>query len=75
MADNISWSKNANYGKLANNYIERDVIEQEVKEFIPINLDKLSELISNFEISYQSKPDKKVYDGLVMLESIIKNLN
>jgi hypothetical protein len=75
MSDNISWSKNANYEKLANNYQEHTEVIQEKMEFIPVNNELLSEILSNFELSYRSKPTKQVYDGMVMLESIIKNLN
>lgn len=40
-----------------------------------VDIKLLEKVISNFEESYKTKPDKKVYDGLVMLESVLTNLN
>lgn len=83
MSDNISWSANANYEQLSDSYVKRkskttktkSKEDNKVDNFIEIDVKLLEKVISNFEESYKTKPDKKIYDGLVMLESILTNLN
>lgn len=84
MSDNISWSANANYEQLSDSHVKKESKsttktkskkEEKVDNFIEVDIKLLEKVISNFEESYKSKPEKKVYDGLVMLESILTNLN
>ena len=83
MSDNISWSTNANYEQLSDSHVKKESKttktkskkDDKVDNFIEIDVKLLEKVISNFEESYKTKPDKKVYDGLVMLESILTNLN
>lgn len=83
MSNNISWSANANYEQLSDSHIKKESKttktkskkDDKVDKFIEINIKLLEKVISNFEESYKTKPDKKVYDGLVMLESVLTNLN
>lgn len=83
MSDNISWSANANYEQLSDSHVKKESKSTKTKskkndkvdKFIEVDIKLLEKVISNFEESYRSNPDKKVYDGLVMLESILTNLN
>ena len=83
MSNNISWSANANYEQLSDSHVKKESKttktkskkDDKVDKFIEINIKLLEKVISNFEESYKTKPDKKVYDGLVMLESVLTNLN
>jgi len=83
MSNNISWSANANYEQLSDSHVKRESKttktkskkDDKVDKFIEVDIKLLEKVISNFEESYKTKPDKKVYDGLVMLESILTNLN
>lgn len=83
MSNNISWSANANYEQLSDSHIKKESKSTKTKskkndkvdKFTEVDIKLLEKVISNFEESYRSNPDKKVYDGLVMLESILTNLN
>jgi len=83
MSNNISWSANANYEQLSDSHVKKESKttktkskkDDKVDKFIEVDINLLEKVISNFEESYKTKPDKKVYDGLVMLESILTNLN
>lgn len=83
MSNNISWSANANYEQLSDSHVKKESKttktkskkDDKVDKFIEVDIKLLEKVISNFEESYKTKPDKKVYDGLVMLESILTNLN
>lgn len=83
MSNNISWSANANYEQFSDSYVKKESKttktkskkDDKVDKFIEVDIKLLEKVISNFEESYKTKPDKKVYDGLVMLESILTNLN
>lgn len=83
MSNNISWSANANYEQLSDSHVKRESKttktkskkDDKVDKFIEVDIKLLEKVISNFEESYKTKPDKKVYDGLVMLESVLTNLN
>jgi|BioPla2DNA2_1021312.scaffolds.fasta_scaffold87912_3 hypothetical protein len=83
MSNNISWSANANYEQLSDSHVKKESKttktkskkDDKVDNFIEVDIKLLEKVISNFEESYKTKPDKKVYDGLVMLESILTNLN
>lgn len=83
MSNNISWSANANYEQLSDSHVKKESETTKTKskkydkvdKFIEVDIKLLEKVISNFEESYKTKPDKKVYDGLVMLESVLTNLN
>jgi len=83
MSNNISWSANANYEQLSDSHVKKESKttktkskkDDKVDKFIEVDIKLLEKVISNFEESYKTKPDKKVYDGLVMLESVLTNLN
>jgi len=83
MSNNISWSANANYEQLSDSHVKKESKttktkskkDDKVDKFIEVDINLLEKVISNFEESYKTKPDKKVYDGLVMLESVLTNLN
>lgn len=83
MSNNISWSANANYEQLSDSHVKKESKttktkskkDDKVDNFIEVDIKLLEKVISNFEESYKTKPDKKVYDGLVMLESVLTNLN
>lgn len=83
MSDNISWSANANYEQLSDSHVKKESKttktkskkDDKVDKFIEVDIKLLEKVISNFEESYKTKPDKKVYDGLVLLESVLTNLN
>lgn len=83
MSDNISWSANANYEQLSDSHVKKkskttktkSKKDDKVDKFIEVDIKLLEKVISNFEESYKTKPDKKVYDGLVLLESVLTNLN
>lgn len=83
MSNNISWSANANYEQLSDSHVKKkskttktkSKKDDKVDKFIEVDIKLLEKVISNFEESYKTKPDKKVYDGLVMLESVLTNLN
>jgi hypothetical protein len=83
MSNNISWSANANYEQLSDSHVKKESEttktkskkDDKVDKFIEVDIKLLEKVISNFEESYKTKPDKKVYDGLVMLESVLTNLN
>lgn len=83
MSDNISWSANANYEQLSDLHVKKESKtsktkskkEDKVDNYIQVDIKLLEKVISNFEESYKTKPDKKIYDGLVMLESVLTNLN
>lgn len=83
MSNNISWSANANYEQLSDSHVKKESKttktkskkDDKVDKFIEVDIKLLEKVISNFEESYKTKPDKRVYDGLVMLESVLTNLN
>lgn len=83
MSNNISWSANANYEQLSDSHVKKESKttktkskkDDKVDKIIEVDIKLLEKVISNFEESYKTKPDKKVYDGLVMLESVLTNLN
>ncbi len=83
MSNNISWSANANYEQLSDSHVKKESKTTKIKskkddkvdKFIEVDIKLLEKVISNFEESYKTKPDKRVYDGLVMLESVLTNLN
>lgn len=80
---NISWGKNANYETLSDAYVKNKkqtkttVIDnkKDSNEELMVNINLLEKLIENFTEVYKNNPDKKIYDGLVTLESILNSFN
>lgn len=78
MGENITWSKNANYEKLSDNYDKVPKRNKQKKEEIKeIKIDKklLKKSLDNFKKSYETNPQNEVYSAIVVMENIYNNIN
>ena len=73
---NITFGEKNSYERLFNNFREKEGEEEkDVVEEVHIDKSLLKVALDNLQKSYNFKPEKRLYDSIVTLESIISNLS